>query len=43
MQFSMPIFGMLMGPALWGFGGKWQDAVRPDQEVTIKYWEKHGL
>ena len=37
----IPMAG-LAGWAMWGAGGKWQQAVSEDEEATIAYWAQNG-
>ena len=38
----IPMAG-LAGWAMWGSGGKWQQAVAEDEQATIAYWRDNGL
>lgn len=38
----IPMVG-LMAWAMWGGGGKWDQAVAEDEEATIAYWQNNGL
>lgn len=35
--------GGLAAWAMWGSGGKWQQAVGEDEQATIAYWRDNGL
>lgn len=41
--FCLIPMGGLAGWAMWGSGGKWQQAVAEDEQATIAYWRDNGL